>query len=40
MTAKDPLIITGCVEVLITGKSSRIQSKTLNNPSLMTKFKR
>jgi len=40
MTAKDPSIITGCLEALITGKSSRIQSKMPNNPSLMTKFKR
>ena len=40
MAAKDPSIIIGHLEALITGKSSRIQSKTPNNPSLMTKFKR
>jgi len=40
MIAKDPLTNTDWLEVLSTGRSSRIQSKTPNGPSLMTKFKK
>ena len=38
--AKDPLTNTDQLEVSRTGRSSRIQSKTPNGPSLMTKFKK
>ena len=40
MIAKDPLTITDQLEVSRTGRSSRIQSKTPNDPSSMTKFKK
>jgi len=40
MTAKDPLTITDRLEVSRAGRSSRSQSKTPNNSSSMTKFKK
>ena len=40
MIAKDPLTNTDQLEVSRTRRSSRIQSKTPNGPSLMTKFKK
>ena len=38
--AKDPLTNIGWLEVSRIGRSSRIQSKTPNGPSLITKFKK
>ena len=40
MIAKNPLTNTDQLEVSRTGRSSRIQSKMPNGPSLMTKFKK
>ena len=39
-SAKDPWTTTDQLEVSRTGRSSKIQSKLQNNPSLMTKFKK